>query len=349
MYFGTTKINDMYFGTSPINEIWLGNAKIWERVTEYTYEIDNVSVNYLPTTYPESISPTGGNYANVIGRVRVYKNGVLETTYATMQLDVSTTSQYIIKKDNKLYFDIDTYGTTNMSTYSNPFYINVKTSYQGTSGPIVQVSVTPNLATSTTMTDYKCSATTNVPFLNYNQTSFTVTNKNYGYYRTDYTSGKYTTSSGGLGGYLYEVDDHTGTNTLKSTLAYNGVASLSVGSSNVNSYPLIYTYRLSHSDTLTGYDYFIYMIHKCQNNTTGMQMYYGTNKVDGWNIESSAYSYIANNGHTSDTTYTWDVSDNGIDIEEMNGVFKIYCDSSTWGDVTIYDNKGNSCSFSINS
>ena len=38
-----------------------------------------------------------------------------------------------------------------------------------------------------------------------------------------------------------------------------------------------------------------------------------------------------------------------FDIEEMNGVFKIYCDSSTFGSVAIYDNKGNSCLFTINS
>lgn len=349
MYFGTTKINELYFGTAPITEVWLGATKVWERVTEWTYEIDNLSVEYLPTGSGTKILSNASNYASVIGRVRSYKNGVLQETKPTVQLPLTTTSPFVTISNGRLYFNIDDYGYTNM-TQSNPFGItDVKYNFSGTTGLCPTIYVEPNTIASTAYTEFNCYGATNVSYLNYNQTTFTITNKNTNKVQTTYTSGKSKITSQNATGYLFEVDNNTGTNTLKATLAYNGTYTASVGGSNIYSYPFIYTYRLSYTDRETGADHFIYMIHKCQNNTTGMQMYYGTEKADGMSIESSAYSFIANNGHTSDTTYTWDVSDNGIDIEEMNGVFKIYCDSSTFGDVKIYDNKGNSCSFSINS
>lgn len=348
MYFGNTKINDMYFGTTPIAEVWLGGIKVWEKVTEWTYEIDNISVEYFPINSGTKLLSNASNYATVIGRVRTYKNGVLQETRPTVQLPITTTSPFVTISNDRLYFNIDDYGLTSMSQ-SNPFGItDVKYNFSGTTGYCPTVYVEPNKISSTVVTEHNCYGTTNVSFLYYYQTAFTITNKNTDKIQTTYTSGKSKLSTQNVVGYLFEVDNKTATSTLKATLAYNGTYTVSIGNSNVYTYPIIYTYRLSYTEGATGVDHFIYMIQKCHDNTAGMQMYYGTQKVDGWNIESSAYFYLANNGHTSDTTYTWTVSDSGIDIEEMNGVFKVYCDSSTWGDVTIYDNKGNSCSFTIN-
>lgn len=349
MYFGTTKINEMYFGASPIIEVWLGATKVWENNPEWTYEIDDLSVNYFPTSQGEVLRPDASNYANVIGRVKSYKNGVLQETKPVVQLPLTTTSPFVTISNDRLYFNIEDYGLVDMSQ-SNPFGItDVKYNFSGTTGYCPTIYVEPNKIASTAYTEFNCYGTTSISYLAYNQTTFTITNKNSNKLQTTYTSGRSTITTKNVAGYLFEEDGNTGNVTLKATMAYNGNVSINVGGPNVNSYPVIYRYRLSHLDTMTGHDYFIYMIHKCQNNTTGMQMYYGTQKVDGMTIESSAYSYIANNGHTIDTTYTWTASDNGIDIETMNGVFKIYCDSSTSGDVTIYDNKGNYCSFSINS
>lgn len=347
---GNININNVYQGKTPVMRVYCGEyTLVWQSNTDWTYKIDNLSVNYSSTSGGNKLFSNASNYATVIGRVRSYKNGVLQETRPTVQLPITTTSPYLTVSENRLFFNIERYGTTEMSQF-NPFGVdNVKYYFSGTTGYCPTVYVEPNKIASTD-TEHNCYGTTNVSYLDYNQTTFTITNKNTDKVKTTYTSGRSKITTQNAIGYLFEVDEDTLNSTLKATLAYNKSYTVSVGGSNVYTYPLIYTYRLSYiQGATTGVDHFIYMIHKCQNNTTGMQMYYGNQKVDDMHIESSGYFYIANNGHTSDTTYTWDISDSGIDIGEMNGVFKIYCDSSTFGSVAIYDNKGNSCLFTINS
>ena len=348
---GDININNVYQGETPVMRIYCGeNTLVWQLNTEWTYEIDNLSVSYSPAISGTKLLSNASNYATVIGRVRSYKNGVLQETKPTVKLQIKTTSPYLTVSEDRLFFNIERYGITEMPE-PNPFGVNdVKYYFAGTSGYCPTVYVEPNKIASTAYTEHNCYGTTDVTYLDYNQTTFIITNKNTDKVKTTYTSGRSKITTQNAIGYLFEVEEDTFASTLKATLAYDETYTVSVGGTNVNAYPLIYIYRLSYiSGATTGVDHFIYMIHKCQNNTTGMQMYYGTQKVDGMSVESSGYLYIANNGHTSDTTYTWDVSDTGIDIEEMNGVFKIYCDSSTFGNVAIYDNKGNSCRFTINS
>ena len=348
---GDININNVYQGETPVMRIYCGeNTLVWQLNTEWTYEIDNLSVSYSPAISGTKLLSNASNYATVIGRVRSYKNGVLQETKPTVKLQIKTTSPYLKVSEDRLFFNIERYGITEMPE-PNPFGVNdVKYYFAGTSGYCPTVYVEPNKIASTAYTEHNCYGTTDVTYLDYNQTTFIITNKNTDKVKTTYTSGRSKITTQNAIGYLFEVEEDTFASTLKATLAYDETYTVSVGGTNVNAYPLIYIYRLSYiSGAITGVDHFIYMIHKCQNNTTGMQMYYGTQKVDGMSVESSGYLYIANNGHTSDTTYTWDVSDTGIDIEEMNGVFKIYCDSSTFGNVAIYDNKGNSCRFTINS
>ena len=347
---GNSYINNVYQGNTPVMRIYCGeNTLVWQLNTEWTYKIDNLSISYSPASSGTKLLSNASNYATVIGRVRSYKNGVLQETKPTVQLPITTTSPYLIVSENRLLFNIVRYGITEMPE-SNPFGVNdVKYYFSGTTGYCPTVYVEPNKISSTAYTEHNCYGTTDVTYLDYNQTTFTITNKNTNKVKTTYTSGRSKITTQNAIGYLFEVEEDTFASTLKARLAYDETYTVSVGGSNVNTYPLIYIYRLSYISGATGVDHFIYMIHKCQNNTTGMQMYYGTQKVDDMSVESSGYFYIANNGHTSDTRYTWDVSDTGIDIEEMNGVFKIYCDSSTFGTVAIYDNKGNSCRFTINS
>ena len=348
---GDININNVYQGETTVMRIYCGeNTLVWQLNTEWTYEIDNLSVSYSPAISGTKLLSNASNYATVIGRVRSYKNGVLQETKPTVKLKIKTTSPYLTVSEDRLFFNIERYGITEMPE-PNPFGVNdVKYYFAGTSGYCPTVYVEPNKIASTAYTEHNCYGTTDVTYLDYNQTTFIITNKNTDKVKTTYTSGRSKITTQNAIGYLFEVEEDTFASTLKATLAYDETYTVSVGGTNVNAYPLIYIYRLSYiSGATTGVDHFIYMIHKCQNNTTGMQMYYGTQKVDGMSVESSGYLYIANNGHTSDTTYTWDVSDTGIDIEEMNGVFKIYCDSSTFGNVAIYDNKGNSCRFTINS
>ena len=348
---GDININNVYQGETPVMRIYCGkNTLVWQLNTEWTYEIDNLSVSYSPAISGTKLLSNASNYATVIGRVRSYKNGVLQETKPTVKLTITTTSPYLTVSEDRLFFNIERYGITEMPE-SNPFGVNdVKYYFSGTTGYCPTVYVEPNKIASTAYTEHNCYGTTDVSYLDYNQTTFIITNKSTDKVKTTYTSGRSKITTQNAIGYLFEVEEDTFASTLKATLAYNESYTVSVGGSNANTYPLIYIYRLSYiSGAITGVDHFIYMIHKCQNNTTGMQMYYGTQKVDGMSVESSGYLYIANKGHTSDTTYTWDVSDTGIDIEEMNGVFKIYCDSSTFGNVAIYDNKGNSCRFTINS
>ena len=347
---GDININNVYQGETPVMRIYCGeNTLVWQLNTEWTYEIDNLSVSYSPAISGTKLLSNASNYATVIGRVRSYKNGVLQETKPTVKLQIKTTSPYLTVSEDRLFFNIERYGITEMPE-PNPFGVNdVKYYFAGTSGYCPTVYVEPNKIASTAYTEHNCYGTTDVSYLDYNQTTFIITNKNTDKVKTTYTSGRSKITTQNAIGYLFEVEEDTFASTLKATLAYNESYTVSVGGSNVNTYPLIYTYRLSYTSGATSADYFIYMVHKCQNNTTGMQMYYGSQKVDNMHIESSAYLYIANNGHTSDTTYTWTVSDSGIDIEEMNGVFKIYCDSSTFGTVIIHDNKGNSCIFTINS
>lgn len=348
MFLGSNKVNDMFIGTTPVASVWLGTYKVWERTPEWTYVIDNVSVNYLPTSKGEVLRPDASNYASVIGRVTSYKNGVLQDTKPTMKLGLTTTSPYISIVNDQIYFNIDDYGLTDMSM-SNPFGVtDVKYHYSGTTGNAPTIYVEPNKIATTAVTTYNCSGVTNVGYLNFDQTTFQITNKNTGVVTTTYTSGKAKSAGKNLEGYLFKVNEDTGTNTLLSSLAYNASYSVSVGPVNRASFPQVYVYRMSYMNGTTGFDYFIYMMQKCQNNTSGLQLYYGANKVNGWDVESSSYFYLANNGHTDDTTYTWTTTDSEIDIKQQNGVFNIYADSATSGSVTIYDNKGNSCSFTIN-
>lgn len=341
----------MFMGTTPIKSMWLGSYKVWERNSEWTYEIDNLSVYYLPSSYnATTILPTGNVYASITGRVREYKNGVLNQTWQTMQLDKSTTSPYLkLKSDGMLYFDVDTYGTTNMSSMSNPFNVSVNTSYKGFSGPSVNVAVTPNLISSTSVTDTICSGTTSVSYLDFSGTTFTVYNRCKETIKTTYTSGKYSTSTQNATGYVYKLDRNTGTNTLVGSVAANGSLSVSVTPVNQGSSPIIHIYRIStNSSNATGWDQFIYMMQKCRNNTSGLHLYYGANKVDGWNVETSGMFYLANNGHTSSTTYDIECDNSYITITEINGVFIVEATSSDSGRVTITDNSGNSCEFEIN-
>lgn len=348
MFIGNIQANNFFLGSSQVNEIWLGSLKVWQRVDEWECVIDNVSINYLPySASVNSILPTGNNYANVVGRVRIYKNGELVESYATMTLDVSTSSNYVTNSSNKLYFNVSSYGTTNMSQ-SDPFTINVSTSYSGYTGPTVQVAVTPNKLISTSLNNYACSGITNTEFLNYNQTTFSITNRNLGYYRTTYTSGKYTDSTSGLTGYLYKYVNSS-TNEYVGSVNYGSSISVNIGTgNNTMDYPLIFMYRLNKAKMTSGYDDWIYMMQKCRNNTSGMHIYYNNNEVNGKTIEASGYLYLANNGHTSSTTYTWTCEDSSVIITEENGIFIVEATSSSYGRVSIRDNYGNTCSFIIN-
>lgn len=338
----------MFIGTTPITSVWLGAYKVWERNPEWTYEVDNVSVNYLPTSKGEILRPDASNYASVIGRVKSYKNGVLQETKPTMKLGLTTTSPFVKIVDDNIYFNIDQYGTTNM-TNSNPFGVtDIYYNFSGTTGSAPTIYVEPNRIASTATTSFNCNAVLSVDFLNYNETTFVVTNRNTGIVQTTYTSGKSNSAGKNLDGYLYKVDRSTGTNTLLSTMSYNGTYTVTVGPVNQATYPQIYIYRLSYMAGTTGVDDFIYIMQKGKNNTTGLQLYYGANKVDGWNVETSGMFYLANNSHTSSTTYDIECDNSYITITEINGIFIVEATSSDSGRVTITDNSGNSCEFEIN-
>ena len=351
MYHSSTPIKNTYHGSTSVPEIWYGGSKIWEKEKIITYEIDNVSIYYFPSSYnATTIQPNGLTYASIIGRVKTLVNGEVSESRPTVQLDKQESSPYLILKDDGfLYFDVDTYGTTNMSSMSNPFYVSVRTSHKGTYGPTVDVAVTPNLISSTSVTDTTCSGTTSVSYLDFTGTSFTLYNKNRNVVKTTYTSGKYTTSTEWVPGYLYKLNRNTGTNTLVGSVGANGSMSVSVNLVNQGSSPTIHIYRLSYnSNNATGYDHFIYMMQKCKNNTSGLHIYYGANKVDGWNIETSGIFYLANNGHTTSTTYKIECDNQNITITQMNGVFIVEASSSDSAIVTISDNSGNRCEFEIN-
>jgi hypothetical protein len=351
MYHSSTPIKNTYHGSTSLPEIWYGGSKIWEKEKIITYEIDNVSIHYLPSSYnATTIQPNGITYASILGRFKTFVNGEVTETKPIVQLDKQESSPYLIlKNDGLLYFDVDTYGTTDMSSMTNPFYVSVKTSYNGTPGPRVDVAVTPNLISSTSVTNRTCSGTTSVSYLDYSATSFTLYNKNRNVVKTTYTSGKYTTSTQWAPGYLYKQNINTGTNTLVGSIGADGSMSVSVTPVNQGSSPIIHIYRLSYnSNNATGYDHFIYMMQKCRNNTSGLHIYYGANNVDGYNVETSGLFYLANNGHTSSTTYNIECDNQNIMITQMNGVFMVEATSSDSGIVTITDNSGNSCQFEIN-
>lgn len=349
MYFGTTKINEMYFGTSPIIEVWLGATKVWESNPEWTYVIDNVSVNYLPTSQGEKIRANGSNSASVIGRVKSYKNGVLQETKPTVQLSLTTTSPYVKIVDDRLYFNIDDYGLVEMA-HSDPFGLtDVKYNYSGVTGNAPVIYVEPNKKVSEERTSYECRMASSVYYLEYNQTSFTVTNRNKGVYTTTYTSGKSKNTTKDMEGYLFRLDENTGLSVLLSTMAANATTTVTVGDNNTGTYPKIFIYRLSNINGTTGYDDFLYVMQKSQNNTTGLQLYWGTNKLtNDYTIETSTFFYLANNGHTSSTTYTYEVDDPNIEITQEGGVILFdNVSSSTDSVVTIKDNNNNSITFRI--
>lgn len=351
MYHSSTPIKNTYHGSTSVPEIWYGGSKIWEKEKISTYEIDNVSIHYLPSSYnATTIQPNGITYASIVGRFRTFVNGEVTSSIPTVQLEKQESSPYLIlKNDGFLYFDVDTYGTTDMSSMTNPFYVSVNTSYKGTSGPRVDVAVTPNLISSTSVIDTTCSGTTSVPYLDFSGTSFTLYNKNRNVVKTTYTSGKYTTSTQWAPGYLYKQNINTGTNTLVGSIEANGSMSVSVTPENQGTSPIIHIYRLSYnSNNATGYDQLIYMMQKCRNNTSGLHIYYGAYKVNGFNLEISGIFYLANNGHTSSTTYNIECDNRRIIITQMNGVFIVEATSSDVGTVTITDNSGNSCQFEIN-
>lgn len=348
MYFGNTQITEMYLGTSPISEVWLGTTKVWNQGVVTTYEVVDPTLYYSSGTYLKS---DASNYAYVLCTLKIYENGKLKETLNTYRMNVAAegvTSAYLTYTDNLLKFNIAQYGTTDMSFQNNPMSIAIIPSAYGVTGATQYLKVEPNTIVSKELYDYLCSSELSTPFLTSTQTSFTITNKNVGYYTTKYTSGKEVNSTEQLPGYLFQVNQNTGTNTLLDTTSYGGTFTVNVGSTNTSSYPKIFLYRLSHNNSVSYYDDFIYIMQKSANNTSGLQVYYGTQKVNGWDIECSSNFYLANNGHTANTTYTITTTDPYIYVTERNGVFFVEASSSESGNVVIKDNSGNSCTFSIN-
>ena len=129
----------------------------------------------------------------------------------------------------------------------------------------------------------------------------------------------------------------------------NGSTTISIGTSNTWSYPRVFIYRLSNREGTTGYDDFIYMMQKSSSNTSGLQLYWGSMKINnGTTLETSTFFYLANNGHTNSTRYTWSCDDSSIEITQEGGVFLVEnVTSSSDFIVTISDNNGNSVTFDV--
>jgi hypothetical protein len=352
MQINGTTITTIQCGSKAITQAWRDGDLVWSSGPVVTYQVDNVSLYYNTGT---KLKPDGSNYAYAVCRLRIYEGGVLKETKPTWKMDISinnitsTMRPYFKVSNNEIRFNVDDYGTTDLaSIFGEDFTIAITPSAYGKTGGTIYVNTESNAIVSTAITSYTCEAQLNVDYLNYNQNSFVVTNKNRGVVRTTFTSGHFINVEQGLPGYFFYIHDETGLSELMATLDYGASTTISAWEYNDYSYPKILRYRMSYRNGTTGHDDFVYLLQKCQNNQTGLQIYYGVNKVNGWDIETSTYFYLANNAHTSDTTYTWKVSDHTINVYEENGVFEIYADSSTYGDVEIADNKGNYCSFTIN-
>ena len=350
IYHYNTKITNINNYTTPILQVWYGGSKVWEKDKDYTYKVSDPYLYYSSGTYLKS---DGSNYARITAKLEIYINGVLSETKPTWLMDVtgesSITRDYLTYTDNKISFNVDKYGTTDMSYHNNPITIAIIPSAYGVTCDKQYVSVEPNTIVSTSLTDYTCSATTNVSFLTSGQTSFTVTNKNTGEYTTKYTSGKQTTETKGLEGYFYKVETTTSTNTLLATMEANGSATINVGSTNTLSYPRVFTYRFSKGTTTTGYDDFIYIMQKSGTNTTGLQLYWGTMKINNdTTLETSTFFYLENNGHTATSTYTYGCDDSNVIITQHGGVFLFEnVNSSSDFQAYIRDNSGNQVTFYV--
>lgn len=344
MYIGNTEITGVYIGNTPINEVWWGSNLVWESDAGYTYTIDSLSVSYSTGS---SVLPTGANYAYVTGRVRKYKNGKLETTLTNYKLPISEENQYVYTMNNNIYFDVDRWGTNTMASMSNPFEVDVYTSFSGTTGPTAKVKVTPNRVSSTNITDTICDGSSSADFLTSGQTMFTIYNFNKGVATITYTSGKQRTENRDIDGYLFMTEGESEKEEMVGTISAGGSIEVSVSRNNSN-YPRIYKLRLSDSYDMSDEDYLLGLMHKCRSTTTRLNMFSENGEaLDGAYIYGQEYMYVCNNSHTYSTNYTIQNNSSGV-ITELNGVFLIkYAPGEYYADgsITITDNNGYSCTF----
>lgn len=326
MYFGTTNIKEQFFGDTPIKSVWLGTTQVWS--APYTYQISDVSFVY--STDDGKILCDGSNYGYASCTLKTYSGSTLVKTETNKRMNVafnySTIGEYFTVDDtNKIWFNMDDYGTRDMSTHNDPLTTSLTPYINGLTGDTLYLYLQPNLLTGTTNLGYDITNTLNRDFLLYNQISLTLRNKSVHTVKNSYKSGKSATVSTGITEYIYSAS----TNTQLASITYNSSTSFAYEVNNTGK-PILYSYRATYSSagTYTSSDEYIYIMQASSTRASTMQLYWNDTLLgDDYTIQQSTDVILMNDSHTADTTYDFDTDDQALIITQKGGV--IYIDGVT--------------------
>lgn len=342
MKIGNTPIYEQFFGKTPIKNIWLGNTKVWAHT--YDYEISNINLVYSD----------GGTYLKCDGSNKMYvscsltkkKDTYIEGIY-TKYMDITFTSDTMAKfcvsnGTNEYQFNVDEFGTEDMSYLSNPFTISITPSLYGITGDTLYPQIEPVLVESIQFLRQESNAAeySNLKYLPYYTTSFNLTyysNKVETYY---YTSNQnkdvYTT----VNSYLFD-----GERTLLASGSSTSNLYTQDVEQNLGEYPILYSYVVSHlsGGTVADTDYEYEIMQKTNKEYDCLLALYDyqTKCTDGYYGYGSSYLKLLNDAHTEDIHYSFSSSIQEFVITQNNGIITIDGITSSmteneWVDITAW-------------
>lgn len=343
MFIGNTQIKEQFFGDTPIKSIWLGNIQVWNNT--YSYSISDIKITY---SEGEKIYCNGSNYAVITCTLKTYNGSTLVKTETNKPMNFTfnypNVGSYCTVNDNmKISFNLNDYGTTDLTYHSDPITTTITPFINGITGNVIQLAIEPNM-----LVDKQFMGNTNY---GYNYIGSTIPNYSTSIYlkleckeveKCIYKSGQYTLSEKAAIGYVIDEINKTyiGSNTYG--------LSVSVQANN-NNFPVLYCYRITEHGDLDMYspnDYYYYIMqHSNVNRNNKLSLYLDRQPItEDYYIETSTDIILMNDAHKDGYEYTMWSSNQSLRLSQENGVIFIEGISSScedWVMVEVDDGDGN--------
>lgn len=336
MKIGNTPIYEQFIGDTPIKNIWLGNTNVWTH--RYDYELRNVELRYSDGgTY---VKCDGSNYAYIFCTLVKKIGGEEEGSYIkymNVEYTFSNTGKYLTNDGtNRFYFNIDEFGTEDMSVFDNFLYIGAIPYIYGISSSTLNILLEPNIIERIEFDGYKndCWTIGSDGYISAYATQFTV------YYTSDeleinyYKSGLNKEVSTPITSFLYDENRNLLASGSSDTNLY-----VQTITENNNNYPILFSYIVSHSRYSTGYDVEYEIFQKTKNSyDTPLALFdYQTRCYDDYYAYGSSYIKLVNDAHTPETQYSYTCTTQELTITFNNGIITIDGITSSMTDAQIID------------
>lgn len=323
MFLGNINIKEQFLGDTPIKSIWLGTTQVWSG--EYTYEISNVALKY---SSGDMLLCNGSNYAYISCTLKTYdRTGTVVKTRTDMKMnigcDYASLAEYMdIDGINRIWFNLDKYGTTDMSYFSSNLTIPLKPSINDLTGSTLNIIIEKNVPVSAKysgqINNAECGIYKVIPSY---VTSISINLNCYERTTTTYKSGKT--------GWEDEVCSasviNENTKTVVGTSTYSVSAPITANS---NPYPILHCFRISEDADVTQYlqnDYYLYLMQRSNvNRSNKLALFHNSTEVyEDYYIEQSTDVILMNDAHKDGYSYSMTSDSQTLTFYEKNGVLFI--------------------------